>query len=60
MAIGVSMPKKYIWIEKLSIAMLLLPVMLFMWLISGGIIKLFIPSLTYVSQIKSYYLILTN
>ncbi|KXN67140.1 Sodium/hydrogen exchanger, partial [Conidiobolus coronatus NRRL 28638] len=47
MAIGVSMPKKYIWIEKLSIAMLLLPVMLFMWLISGGIIKLFLPSLTY-------------
>ncbi|KAJ9074184.1 hypothetical protein DSO57_1008998 [Entomophthora muscae] len=42
-AAGVTLPKKYLWKESISLSILLLPVMFATWLISGAIIYLVFP-----------------
>ncbi|ORE13353.1 Sodium/hydrogen exchanger [Rhizopus microsporus] len=45
MAAGVSLPKAYLRKEAKSLFMLLVPVMIFMWLVSGLCVQYFFPSL---------------
>lgn len=49
MAAGVALPKRYLYKELRSLLILLGPVMIWMWLISGLLVWAFIPGLSYVS-----------
>lgn len=49
MAAGVSLPKAYLRKELRSILILLGPVMLFMWMVSGLLVWALIPGLSFVS-----------
>lgn len=49
MAAGVSLPKAYLRKEFKSLLILLGPVMLFMWIVSGLCVWYFIPKLNFVS-----------
>lgn len=51
MAAGVSLPKAYLRKEAKSLFMLLVPVMIFMWLVSGLCVQYFFPSLSFVSYV---------
>jgi NhaP-type Na+/H+ or K+/H+ antiporter len=53
MAAGVSLPKAYLKKEFKSLLVLLGPVMVFMWVVSGLCVWYFIPGLTFVSN-QSY------
>ncbi|KAI8062124.1 Cation/H+ exchanger, partial [Gongronella butleri] len=48
MAVGIELPKHYFKKEWLTMLMFLLPVMIFMWLISGMFIWALIPPISYV------------
>lgn len=50
MAAGVALPKKYLYKELKSIAMLIGPVMICMWLVSGLLVWGLIPGLQFVSK----------
>lgn len=54
MAAGVALPKAYLWREIKSLLVLLGPVMIWMWLISGLLVWGLIPGLNFVSCL-SYY-----
>lgn len=58
MAAGVSLPKAYLKKEFKSLLILLGPVMVFMWVVSGLSVWYFIPGLTFVS--KQLYLVLLS
>ncbi|CAO3589404.1 unnamed protein product [Absidia cylindrospora] len=51
MAVGIELPKHYMKKEWLTMLMLLFPVMMFMWLISGLIIWALIPPITYLESL---------
>ncbi|KAI9243462.1 Cation/H+ exchanger, partial [Sporodiniella umbellata] len=48
MAVGIELPKHYLKKEWLTMIMLLFPIMLFMWLVSGLFIWWFIPPVDYI------------
>jgi NhaP-type Na+/H+ or K+/H+ antiporter len=48
MAAGVSLPKAYLKTECRSLLILLGPVMIFMWMISGLCVWYFLPKLSFV------------
>lgn len=48
MAAGVALPKAYLRKELISLLMLLGPVMIYMWLVSGLLVWALIPGLNYV------------
>jgi sodium/hydrogen antiporter len=48
---GISLPGAYLKREALSLTMLLLPIMICAWFVSGGFIKLFVPSLTFLEAL---------
>ncbi|KAJ3788662.1 Sodium/hydrogen exchanger family-domain-containing protein [Lentinula aff. detonsa] len=48
-AIGIELPKNYMWKHAKSLSAMVIPTMAAGWLIVGGIIKCLFPSLTYVS-----------
>lgn len=50
MAAGVALPKAYLWREAKSLLILLGPVMIWMWLISGLLVWALIPGLNFVSN----------
>ncbi|GBC06035.1 hypothetical protein RclHR1_06580007 [Rhizophagus clarus] len=51
MAAGVALPKAYLWRELKSLAILLVPVMIWMWLTSALFIWLFIPNLSFLEAL---------
>ncbi|KAI8365918.1 Sodium/hydrogen exchanger family-domain-containing protein [Radiomyces spectabilis] len=51
MAAGVALPKAYLRKELLSLTMLLIPVMIWMWLISGLCVWAMIPGLNYLEAL---------
>ncbi|RIA97144.1 Sodium/hydrogen exchanger family-domain-containing protein [Glomus cerebriforme] len=51
MAAGVALPKAYLWKELKSLAILLVPVMIWMWVISAISIWLFIPNLSFLEAL---------
>ncbi|RCH79072.1 hypothetical protein CU098_004126, partial [Rhizopus stolonifer] len=51
MAVGIELPKHYLKKEWLTMAMLLIPVMMFMWLISGLFIWGLIPPINYLEAL---------
>ncbi|RCH95520.1 hypothetical protein CU097_014047 [Rhizopus azygosporus] len=51
MAAGVSLPKAYLRKEAKSLFMLLVPVMIFMWLVSGLCVQYFFPSLNFLESL---------
>ncbi|CEI96039.1 hypothetical protein RMCBS344292_10209 [Rhizopus microsporus] len=51
MAAGVSLPKAYLRKEAKSLFMLLVPVMIFMWLVSGLCVQYFFPSLSFLESL---------
>jgi len=55
MAAGVSLPKAYLRKELRSILVLLGPVMLFMWMISGLLVWALIPGLNFVSFLPDIF-----
>lgn len=59
MATGVALPKAYLRKELSSILVLLGPVMLFMWLVSGLFVWALVPGLTFVSFVI-YLILLIN
>ena len=50
MATGIALPKKYLWKEWKSLLALLIPVMSWMWVISGACVWWLMPSLNFVSH----------
>ncbi|KAJ3776510.1 Sodium/hydrogen exchanger [Lentinula raphanica] len=48
-AIGIELPKKYMWEHAKSLSAMVIPTMAAGWLIVGGIMKCLFPSLDYVS-----------
>lgn len=53
MATGVSLPRAYLRTELVSILILLGPVMIYMWCVSGLLVWALIPGLNYVSISKN-------
>ncbi|KAI7890666.1 Sodium/hydrogen exchanger family-domain-containing protein [Mucor mucedo] len=51
MAAGVALPKRYLYKELRSLLVLLGPVMIWMWLISGLLVWAFIPGLNYLEAL---------
>ncbi|KAG0168693.1 hypothetical protein DFQ28_000847 [Apophysomyces sp. BC1034] len=51
MAVGIELPKHYMKKEWLTMFMLLLPVMIFMWLVSGLFIWCLIPPINYLDAL---------
>ncbi|KAI8379574.1 Cation/H+ exchanger [Radiomyces spectabilis] len=51
MAAGVALPKAYLRTELSSLLILLMPVMIWMWLVSGLCVWLFIPGLTFLESL---------
>ncbi|KAL1924214.1 uncharacterized protein VTP21DRAFT_7249 [Calcarisporiella thermophila] len=51
MAAGVALPKAYLWKELRSLAVLLVPVMTYMWLVSGLAIWLLIPGMNFLEAL---------
>jgi NhaP-type Na+/H+ or K+/H+ antiporter len=61
MAAGVSLPKAYLRKELVSILVLLGPVMIYMWLVSGLLVWGLIPGLNFVCNIRfSFGITFTN
>lgn len=48
---GISLPGAYLKREAWSLTILLLPIMVLAWFVSGGFLKLFIPSLTFLEAL---------
>ncbi|KAI7858864.1 Sodium/hydrogen exchanger family-domain-containing protein [Circinella umbellata] len=51
MATGIALPKKYLWKEWKSLLSLLVPVMSWMWVISGACVWWLIPSLNFLEAL---------
>ncbi|PKK69357.1 hypothetical protein RhiirC2_748589, partial [Rhizophagus irregularis] len=51
MAAGVALPKAYLWRELRSLAILLVPVMIWMWLVSALSIWLLIPKISFLEAL---------
>ncbi|KAI9480310.1 MAG: Sodium/hydrogen exchanger family-domain-containing protein [Benjaminiella poitrasii] len=51
MAVGIELPRRYLKKEWLTMLMLLFPVMIFMWLISGLFIWALIPTVNYLEAL---------
>ncbi|CDS03570.1 hypothetical protein LRAMOSA00972 [Lichtheimia ramosa] len=51
MAVGIELPKHYMKKDWLTMFMLLMPVMIFMWLVSGLIVWMFVPPITYLESL---------
>ncbi|KAI7902112.1 Sodium/hydrogen exchanger family-domain-containing protein [Cokeromyces recurvatus] len=51
MAVGIELPRRYLKKEWLTMLMLLFPVMLFMWLVSGLFIWALIPTVNYLEAL---------
>ncbi|RGB39058.1 Sodium/hydrogen exchanger family-domain-containing protein [Rhizophagus diaphanus] len=51
MAAGVALPKAYLWRELRSLAVLLVPVMIWMWLVSALSIWLLIPKISFLEAL---------
>lgn len=54
MAAGVALPKAYLRKELVSILILLGPVMIYMWLVSGLLVWALIPGLNFVNRDTLY------
>ncbi|KZV90940.1 hypothetical protein EXIGLDRAFT_648780 [Exidia glandulosa HHB12029] len=48
-AIGVELPKSYLWRKRRSLLIMVVPTMAFGWVVSAGFMKLIFPRLNYVS-----------
>ncbi|KAI9316984.1 Sodium/hydrogen exchanger family-domain-containing protein [Dichotomocladium elegans] len=51
MAVGIDLPKHYLKREWITFSFLMLPVMIFMWLVSGLFIWAFIPPIDYLNSL---------
>lgn len=60
MAVGIALPKAYLRKEIVSLFYLLIPGMIWMWIISGLCVWAMIPGLNFVRGLQIYILISLN
>jgi hypothetical protein len=56
-AVGVELPKAYMWRHWRSLFLLLVPVMTYGWIVSSAFIYWLIPALNFVSRLFHWFLI---
>lgn len=51
MAVGLTLPNRYIWDEWLSMLLILLAGMSLMWVVSAALVEALVPGMDFVSAI---------